>query len=273
MRLNYLQVILSDFTMKKYTLLCALVFFSVSINTTVNAETKILSAKSPEHRVSLLELYTSEGCSSCPPADEFLSGLQHSGVTNNQLIPLAFHVTYWDFIGWKDPYATSAHDDKQRKTAQLDKNKTIYTPQFVLNGSDYRDYENFSSNVRKVILQLSKVALTLNATNSDAQTKVDLATELLENEVGDVAYYVVLYENKLVSDIKDGENNGKTLHHDYVVRKIHGPFIQNKSNKSASFQQVIQFESDWKRQDLGLVAYAQSQKTGMVLQTVDLKLF
>ena len=65
-------------------------------------ENLIRSVSSPVYRVALLELYTSEGCSSCPPADRFLSNLKTSGISGKQLIPMAFHVTYWDYIGWKD---------------------------------------------------------------------------------------------------------------------------------------------------------------------------
>ena len=226
-------------------------FFALIIFVSLShADGELLTAKSPEHRVSLLELYTSEGCSSCPPADEFLSGLHSAGVTNNQLIPLAFHVTYWDYIGWKDPYASSEHDERQRNNTQYYEVKTIYTPQFVFNGSDYRDYEHFSSNVRKAILQIAQVGLTLKAKNSEKQTRVELKTDLLKDDIDDVVFYIVLYENKLVSDVSEGENEGKTLHHDYVVRKIHGPFVQNKSDvtdKTVSFQQVIQFEQNWKK--------------------------
>ena len=255
--------------MKTIFLIPALFLFVTS----VNADNQRLTAVSPEHRVSLLALYTSEGCSSCPPADKFLSNLQRAGVSNKQLIPLAFHVTYWDYIGWKDPYASPKHDDRQRKTAQFDQARTIYTPQFVLNGSDYRDYDNFSSNVRKVIQQVAKVGLTLNASHAKQQTNVELKTDLSQSDVDDVAYYIVVYENELVSDVQDGENEGETLSHNYVVRKIHGPFTQNKKEKTASFQQVIQLEKQWKKKDLGLVAYAQDSYTGKVLQVVELKLF
>ena len=267
--LNYLSVTLSDLTMRIHYLLFALIFFT----SLAEADGQLLTAKSPEHRVSLLELYTSEGCSSCPPADNFLSGLQKAGVSNNQLIPLEFHVTYWDYIGWKDPFASPVNDDRQRRIAHNDQDKRIYTPQYLLNGSDYRDYEHFSENVRRVILQIAEVRLTLNASNTKQQTKVELKTDLSASDVDDVIFYLVLYENELVSDVKDGENEGETLRHNYVVRKIHGPFEQNKKNKSATFQQVIQLDKEWKQKDLGLVAYAQDPSSGKVLQAVELKLF
>ena len=240
---------------------------------TVLAEDELLTASSPEHRVSLLELYTSEGCSSCPPADRFLSGLQKSGVNNQQLIPLAFHVTYWDYIGWKDPYASPQHDNRQRRTAKFDKKNSIYTPQFVFNGSDYRDYDNFSENVRRNILQISKVDIEINAQKEGEELQVAMKTDSSKSKLESVIYYLVLYENNLSSEVEDGENEGVTLHHDYVVRKIHGPFVQDDAEKTALFQQVFHIEKDWKKQDMGLVAYAQDPKNGKILQSVELELF
>lgn len=245
----------------------------LSFTSITSAGEKTLSAKSPEHRVSLLELYTSEGCSSCPPADKFLSNLSKSGVTNKQLIPLAFHVTYWDYIGWKDPYASINHDNRQRKIAQFDKSKSIYTPQFVLNGSDYRAYDTFSESVRGVILQLSDVDIILEAEKTHQQVNVSINTDSTKSKLEGIAYYLVVYENKLVSDIDDGENEGKTLNHNFVVRKIHGPFIQEKTSKKSAFEKIVKFEKQWKKEDLGIVAFAQNPITGKVMQAVELKLF
>lgn len=255
--------------MKKLALFLTLLL----ITSAALAENALLTAKSPDHRVSLLALYTSEGCSSCPPADRFLSGLQNTGVTNQQLIPLAFHVTYWDYIGWKDPYASSEHDDRQRKIAAFDKRKTIYTPQFVFNGSDYRDYDNFSENVRRNILQIAKVDIEINAVKKQQELQVELKTDNSRSKLETIVYYLVLYENNLISEVDDGENEGKTLHHNYVVRKIHGPFEQNKNKKVASFEQTVLIEKDWIKNDLGLVAYAQNPKNGEILQSVELSLF
>lgn len=223
------ELLVND-VMKVIILLISLLF----ISTTVAAEGNTLTAKSPEHRVSLLELYTSEGCSSCPPADKFLSGLHSAGVKNNQLIPLEFHVTYWDYIGWIDPYATVEHDGRQRSIAKLDRNKSVYTPQFVLNGSDYRDYGSFSENVRKVIMQLSKVDIVINAERTDQMMSVSMNTDSSKTDIDGVAYYLVIYENNLVSDVEDGENKGETLYHNYVVRKVHGPYLQSKASKKES---------------------------------------
>jgi len=262
-------ILLVNGVMKFITLFISTLCFA----TVVAAENTTLTVKSPEHRVSLLELYTSEGCSSCPPADKFLSSLHETGIKNNQLIPLAFHVTYWDYIGWKDPYASIEHDGRQRQIARFDSSRTIYTPQFVLNGSDYRQYNSFSENVRKVILQLSDVDIVLNAEKADQRLDVVMETDSSKSKLDGIAYYLVVYENNLVSDVEDGENEGRTLSHNYVVRKVHGPFLQSSSSKKASYEKVIHFEPEWKQQDLGVVAFAQNPATGKVLQAVELKLY
>lgn len=96
----------------------------------------IKTVSSPQNRVAVLELYTSEGCSSCPPADRFLSQLKDSGISDRQLIPMAFHVTYWDYIGWNDRFAKKQFDQRQRELAYKNKSSTVYTPQFLLSGDD-----------------------------------------------------------------------------------------------------------------------------------------
>ena len=267
--MNYQTIIWSVSDMKIITSI-VLTFFAVSV---AAAEEKLLTAKSAKHRVSLFELYTSEGCSSCPPADRYLSGLVKSGINNQQLIPLAFHVTYWDYIGWKDPFASASHDDRQRVIAKINHSRSIYTPQFVFNGSDYRQHKLLTANIQKVNQQAAVVDIILDIKKTDQRIKINMKTDSEKSDKNNIVYYLVLYENKLVSQIKAGENDGETLSHNYVVRKIHGPFKQKNTSTSESFKQDIKFDPEWKQYDLGVVAYAQDSATGEILQAVELKLF
>ncbi len=101
----------------------------MSLSLTASAQT----FTSTDKRVSVLELYTSEGCSSCPPADEWLSKLKQDDRLWSEIIPLAFHVDYWDYIGWQDPFANKRYSQRQRQYAR-DKNvRTVYTPGTLLN--------------------------------------------------------------------------------------------------------------------------------------------
>lgn len=95
------------------------------------------AAKSCLTTVPLLELYTSESCSSCPPVDKWMSGIKADKVT-----PLAFHVDYWDYIGWKDRFSKEEYSDRQRKTAAFGGDGFVYTPQFVMNGRDFKGWDN-----------------------------------------------------------------------------------------------------------------------------------
>lgn len=227
--------------------------------------------------MAVLELYTSQGCSSCPPAESWLSRLKDSGVTSEQLIPLAFHVTYWDYIGWKDRFGSERFDNRQRDIARFNKQNTIYTPQFVLAGSDYRTHQRFSNDVSEIIAMPSRVDLTITA---QKQGKTDLGVELSANisnsPVKDVALFLALYENNLKSQIEDGENEGRHLQHDYVVRQFYGPFIQSqageKTHTPEAVRQLVMIDKDWQQHELSLVAFAQNPHTGEILQAVRLPL-
>ncbi len=249
-------------------------FFLLSLPLQVFAECqRVITASSPANRVALFELYTSEGCSSCPPAEEWLSNLKESGISSQQLIPLAFHVTYWDYIGWRDQFASERHDQRQRQIAQYNSQNTIYTPQFVLSGSDYRTYNTFSSDVREIVSEESVVDLKLSVQQKEAsKINVELVVNTQRSDAKDVAFFIAVYENDLSVDVRDGENEGELLHHDYVVRQIHGPFIQNTSDAPSSFKQPVVMGESWKQENLFLVAFAQDSRAGEVLQAVRLKL-
>ena len=100
-----------------------------------------LSYESSAKRTELLELYTSEGCSSCPPADRWLSKLLQDQALWTAFIPVAFHVDYWDYIGWKDRFARSTYSQRQRRYAREQSLRTVYTPGFILNGKPTRNDE------------------------------------------------------------------------------------------------------------------------------------
>ena len=96
------------------------------------------SATSAEHRVPLLELYTSEGCNSCPPTDRWFSSLPGKGLTARKVVALAFHVDYWNDLGWSDPFSKPQYSDRQRAASLRNKARFVYTPQLLLDGRDYR---------------------------------------------------------------------------------------------------------------------------------------
>ena len=226
------------------------------------------SAKSGLVTVPLLELYTSEGCSSCPPADKWLGGLKPD---TSKFTPLAFHVDYWDYIGWKDKFSKSEYSDRQRKTAAFGGAGFVYTPQFVMNGRDFKGWDNSRLNeaVEKSQNIASRANLTLNtvtAANGEITLKASAqATKPSDAKNSDV--FIALYENKLVSKVNAGENSGRELKHDYVVREFFGAYqISNQNEFSKNFT----LNSAWKNKDGGAVIFVQNSQTGEILQSLAL---
>jgi hypothetical protein len=223
------------------------------------------SAKSGEHVVPLLELYTSEGCSSCPPADKWLSTLDTTNLT-----PLAFHVDYWNYIGWKDRFSKEDFSIRQRK---LGANAAgfVYTPQFVLNGKDFRGWNNTRlTQATERIQQLSSPAqLQLDAaqSGSDEMTLKATATVPESTLAKRADVFVALYENNLVSKVNAGENNGSELHHDYVVRELFGAYSMQATEV---FNKQFNLNSAWKKRDAGAVIFVQDRQTGAILQSLSL---
>ena len=226
------------------------------------------SAKSGLVTVPLLELYTSEGCSSCPPADKWLGGLKPD---TSKFTPLAFHVDYWDYIGWKDKFSKAEYSDRQRKGAAFGGAGFVYTPQFVMNGRDFKGWDNSRLNeaVEKSQNIASRANLTLNtvtAANGEITLKASAqATKPSDAKNSDV--FIALYENKLVSKVNAGENSGRELKHDYVVREFFGAYqISNQNEFSKNFT----LNSAWKNKDGGAVIFVQNSQTGEILQSLAL---
>ncbi len=249
-------------------------FLTLLLPLLLQAESRqVIETNSPAHRVALLELYTSEGCSSCPPAERVLSGLKEEGIHPNTLIPLAFHVTYWDYIGWKDSYAKKKFDERQRTIARHNSQRTIYTPQFVLSGKDYRRYKSFSDDISDLNLQTAVVSLSLRIEKVKADdVEIKLTPRVLSKEGEALEYYIAVSENNLVSDVTDGENEGETLYHDFVVRKLYGPFKQQMPDAGTVHTIRLKLLKEWKQRDLSIVAFAQDRNTGDILQAVKLRL-
>lgn len=151
---------------------------------------------------AVVELYTSEGCSSCPPADRWLSTLKG----RNDVLALAFHVNYWDRLGWPDRFATPEITLRQHQLAQSSGSSYVYTPQVVHNGRDLRNWSG-SSLTR---LPSSQVALALRRVASTVTATIGAGSGRLSG------YWAVL-EDGHSSRVKAGENAGETLRHDHVV--------------------------------------------------------
>ncbi len=256
--------------MRKQLAIILSVLFVITVPQ-VQAQEVTKTVISPVNRVALLELYTSEGCSSCPPADYFMSNLKQSGISDKQLIPMAFHVTYWDYIGWKDRFAKKQYDQRQRKLAHKKSKNTVYTPQFILVGDDYRRYSTFNKDINKLVAEKARVNLVLSMRQDGDTLNLELKSDITDSDVKEVGFYFAIVENNLSSNVEDGENEGKKLIHDYVVRTLSKPYFQSKPNNRLVTEHSVILESDWKKQDLSIIAFAENTHTGDVLQAVQIK--
>lgn len=178
--------------------------------------------KSGENKVTLLELYTSQGCSSCPPADKWLSNLKEEKTLFKEFIPLAFHVTYWDYIGWNDTLANTFNDQRQRTySSEVWKKNSVYTPQFIIDTKEYRQWF-YTKNLPKFSKQYAG-NLEINLDRDDNLT-INYFNKNILNK--DVIINIVLQGFNYSIPIKRGENSHKILKHDFVVLK----HIQEKSS-------------------------------------------
>src|SRR5499426_1637057 len=185
------------------------------------------TAKSGAGTVALVELFTSEGCDSCPPADEWLRKLPAAGFTPDRVVPLALHVDYWDYIGWKDPYAKRLFSQRQRKLTQLQRLALVYTPQVMLQGQDFRAWATpqFDEALAKINARAARaeIALELRMAEPSTFTVRVSATVIDAAQAEDAGLYLAAYENRLESRVSAGENRGRTLSHDHVVLEWVGP--------------------------------------------------
>ena len=172
------------------------------------ADPAACSARSAAIVTPVVELYTSEGCNSCPPADRWLSQL----AAEPNLVALAFHVDYWDRLGWKDRFANAAHTERQARQQAVNGARFSYTPQVVVNGADRKDWPALRvPGVRpaaSVQIELSRDGNTVNA-----------SVQVPSGGPARLGAYWAVTEQGHVSAVKAGENEGVTLKHDFVVRE------------------------------------------------------
>ena len=230
------------------------------------------SARSANHTVALLELFTSEGCSSCPPAERWLSSLGDSRTTIDKVVPLSLHVDYWDYIGWKDQFAQSGFGERQRRMAQQSGTSAVYTPQFFIQGRSYRPPSSlsaFNDDLDAIYSRQPRadLALTLGSANG-GKLPVKVTAGVREGTTDEsVQLVVVLYQNALSSRVTAGENAGAILRHDFVVREWIGPRLLPPTGHIEETA-VLALPPDSPAVDFGVVAFVQQARSQEVLQAL-----
>lgn len=216
---------------------------------------------------ALVELYTSEGCSSCPPADRQMRHLRETLDAGALAVPLALHVGYWDYLGWKDPYAQSAFAARQERLVHANGQRTLYTPQFFVNGAELRArHTTLREEVRRLNAMPAAAAIRLQASFA-AENLLHLAAEATApSRAEPLALYIALTESRLGSKVTRGENAGATLEHNHVVREWIGPVALGA--QGASLRRDVRLPAAWDRSQLRIAAFVQDEQSGRVLQAV-----
>ena len=220
------------------------------------------SAKSAATLTPVIELYTSEGCSSCPPADVWLSQFK-AAQKEGKVVAQAFHVNYWDYIGWTDRFAAPAYTQRQRELSARTRLNSIYTPQIAKNGLTIRDYGNPAAQLAGSEAAKAEIALAKLETN-----RFEAKITPLDAGANWSAYFTVT-EHEHVSRVSAGENKGETLRHDFVVRQYVplGQFTGAQALKFSSLAPTITAGKEHPRQ-INLVVT--DSKSGKTLQALSL---
>lgn len=226
------------------------------------------SACSPEHPVALLELYSSEGCSSCPPADAWIATL--SG--QDMVVPLVFHVDYWNDLGWRDRFSQHTFGLRQKARNGAAAQSWVYTPQFLLNGKDYRRWStaDLSTQLEKLRAQRAEAAIDLQVRGRGEDVTVTAKARIANHvKTSSAKLYVAVYENAVTSQIDTGENRGRTLHHHFVVRLLSAP-VEVHGGEEAALLLPVHLGADWKAGGLGIAAFVEDSENGNILQATAL---
>jgi hypothetical protein len=220
-------------------------------------------------RVAVVELFTSQGCSSCPPADRLLSKLAHDSRYQGKVIPLSFHVDYWNYIGWTDPFSAARWSDRQKAYAgRVFHSNRIYTPQVVVNGRSECVGNSEGEVLGRVNDALAaepagRVSLALDPPTPDGHLRVKVGAKLARAVgSGDLDLWVAVYQSNLATEVKAGENASRLLKNDRVVRRLEKAFtLPATAGAEKSGEVVLGIDKRWKTDDLGVAAFLQDPAT------------
>ena len=221
----------------------------------------------------LVELYTSEGCDSCPPADRWLSSLSKQQL-GDRAVALALHVDYWDRLGWKDRFGSAGFSQRQREESARSGGEFVYTPQVLLQGRDFPQWQRgaaFEQAIAAVNARPARAVLDLVVhPREGGVVDVDLSARVTDaRERTDAVIALALVQNGLASDVKAGENAGKRLQHDHVVRQWRQAVALDSSG-AGSGKLSLALPAD--PGPLSVVLLAENARTGDVLQVLELPL-
>jgi hypothetical protein len=220
----------------------------------------------------LIELFTSEGCSSCPPVDEFVRHIDETQpVAGAQLIVLSEHVDYWDHDGWKDKYSSAQFTERQNGYVHAMNLQTAYTPQMVVDG--YIELKGSSADIEQTFakeLKVAKIPVRITSAKIDAPSQLRVKIEADAPEKHGGAVWIAVALDHAASQVSAGENSGKQLQHVAVVEELRKV---GKLDKGKPFAQdiAVKLKPDTDPKNLRIIAFIQESNEGKVLGATGVK--
>ena len=205
---------------------------------------------------AVVELFTSEGCSSCPAADETVAKLLSKNIENVYI--LAYHVDYWNKLGWKDPFSKAAYSQRQNQYAAKFDLNSVYTPQVIVNGSSEfvgSDENKLTTSVENNLDKQSAQNISITTTRSNNTVTINYDIDASES----VLLNLALVQPEATTSVKRGENGGRTLHHVNIVRALKTIDATGKGSVT------IEIPTELSGVTLQLIAYTQSKKNFEIL--------
>ena len=215
--------------------------------------------KSNEKGFAVVELFTSEGCSSCPPADKLVASTLEQD-KNKPVYILSYHVDYWDRLGWKDKFSDAAYTERQQEYADWLHENSVYTPQIVVNGKEEFVGSNkaaLDKALSKSLSDSAKNTLDIEASVGNNQVNVQYTTA---NIPQDVNLVVSLIQKAAETSVKGGENSGRKLSHVQIVRK---QIVRLLSSNSGSL--IITLPPDFSDNEWEVIGFIQNKSNGNIL--------
>jgi hypothetical protein len=230
----------------------------------------------------VVELFTSEGCSSCPPADALLSRLDETQpVAGAEVIALAQHVDYWDYLGWADPFSAHEFSERQGEYAEAFGNDGVYTPQMVVDGraefpgsNNGKAFEAIAQAARgpKAEVSLARASEQDGACDGlRLDVRVRALPKLTDGDTADVLLAVT--EDRLASNVERGENAGRRLSHVGVVRRLTKIGYVDATGTQFTDEPVVALDKGWRRENLRAVVFLQEHTSRRVIGAAAVKLF
>ena len=237
---------------------CSLALLCLLAGSLIKVQATDLTFQSGNRAPVVVELYTSEGCSSCPPAEAYLGRLRHSPELWKSIFPVAFHVDYWDGLGWPDRFARAEYTQRQRVYAAQLHQDSVYTPEFVVNGREWRGFFNGGTLPSTPIAAGNQLSLKVGDDGRAVSASFQGAAGS-----GSPTVNVAVLGMGIVSNVQRGENAGQKLSHDFVVLDFAGKSMTR--NGPAWVSGAISLRSHTTDEPAAVVAWV-SDDNGAILQ-------